>query len=508
MAAGMRDQQLVCITCWKWYTGRTVCPSCKSALVDPETGQPASSGPATAAHPPAPTVRPLPGVPTLGSPGELPPVLGYPGGAAASHLTVSDYLARGAAPAAAAPSFAGSAIADAPPAAAPAWPAAPPAPPSQPAAAQPPVSSAPAGSPPTPAWPAPPPPPPPAPLPPTWPHSDERAAPPPPPQAARYAPPPSAPATFTTPTRPPMRRFDPDFSDGEALDWPAPGDEPDPGSLAAPLSLAAFSTKSPTAETAAPSQAPPAPPPAATGTGPAELGLLSGRAGLAAGPVPAPVSPPKVASSPAPEPTTAPESPTAAGSPAAGVEESSALSGGPGWSVRGTRSADGTLPSLASATAAAEPAPAAAKPDEAAARSQSSSRLVVGTAAALLAGIVIAALWVAAVVATNLQLPYLAVVVGAACGLAARRWSRPGGIAALATALVAVISIGLGMICVALALYAHDLGSTFISSLGQLGSSFISHLESETGELGAALGVAGVLLAVLVAGIPSRARRS
>ena len=31
--------QLVCTSCWKWYDGRTVCPTCKVPLVSPDTGQ-------------------------------------------------------------------------------------------------------------------------------------------------------------------------------------------------------------------------------------------------------------------------------------------------------------------------------------------------------------------------------------------------------------------------------------------------------------------------------------
>ncbi len=48
---GMRDQ-LVCLGCWKWYSGRTDCPTCKTPLVDPETGQPAVSTAAVAPQPP------------------------------------------------------------------------------------------------------------------------------------------------------------------------------------------------------------------------------------------------------------------------------------------------------------------------------------------------------------------------------------------------------------------------------------------------------------------------
>lgn len=74
--AGEMPDQLVCIKCWKWWDGRTICPNCKVPLVDPESGLPvaAPGAPAGAAPPGAPTpgtphaVAPSPGAPVPGPP--------------------------------------------------------------------------------------------------------------------------------------------------------------------------------------------------------------------------------------------------------------------------------------------------------------------------------------------------------------------------------------------------------------------------------------------------------
>ena len=37
---GVISDQLVCTKCWKWYDGRTLCPTCRVPLVSPDTGKP------------------------------------------------------------------------------------------------------------------------------------------------------------------------------------------------------------------------------------------------------------------------------------------------------------------------------------------------------------------------------------------------------------------------------------------------------------------------------------
>ena len=163
------------------------------------------------------------------------------------------------------------------------------------------------------------------------------------------------------------------------------------------------------------------------------------------------------------------------------------------------------------ATSAAHP-PAAAPPASSAAsdvRPGSGRRILVGAAAALASGVVVAALWVAVSVATGLELAPLAVVVGAACGLAMRRWGRVAEPrAALSALLVAVVAIGLGLVFSALAAYSDGQHASFVDALGLLDSSFIPHLSAETGTLGAALGVAGALVAGLAVVIRAAERKA
>ena len=37
---GVMPDQLVCTKCWKWYDGRTLCPTCREPLVSPDPGKP------------------------------------------------------------------------------------------------------------------------------------------------------------------------------------------------------------------------------------------------------------------------------------------------------------------------------------------------------------------------------------------------------------------------------------------------------------------------------------
>ena len=126
-------------------------------------------------------------------------------------------------------------------------------------------------------------------------------------------------------------------------------------------------------------------------------------------------------------------------------------------------------------------------------------------AIALLAGLVIAALWVVASVATGLVLPELAVLIGAAAGLVVRRSPRAGGAgAAVAAGLVALVAIALGLLFATLAVYSSARGlQAFFTAVGGLGTGFLPHLESEAGVLGAALGAGGVIVAVMVT-LPER----
>src|SRR5487761_1192698 len=99
--ASQMDEQLVCINCWKWYDGRTVCPTCKTPLVHPGTGQaPADSvPPAASAQPaagPAWPVAPAPLPAESGYGGPPLPVSGYPTGTPLTpptRLETRDYLA-------------------------------------------------------------------------------------------------------------------------------------------------------------------------------------------------------------------------------------------------------------------------------------------------------------------------------------------------------------------------------------------------------------------------------
>ena len=78
---------------------------------------------------------------------------------------------------------------------------------------------------------------------------------------------------------------------------------------------------------------------------------------------------------------------------------------------------------------------------------------------------------------------------------------RAGGAgAAVAAGLVALVAIAAGLLFASLAIYrsAHGL-QAFLNAVGGLDTSFSTHLEHEVGVLGAALGVAGVVIAVLVA---------
>ncbi|HYA00952.1 MAG TPA: hypothetical protein VEK76_11455 [Candidatus Binatia bacterium] len=129
-------------------------------------------------------------------------------------------------------------------------------------------------------------------------------------------------------------------------------------------------------------------------------------------------------------------------------------------------------------------------------------RALLGAAAGLLAGLVVAALWVVAAVVTGLELAPLALVVGIAAGLVMRRLGERRRLsAALAGALVGLLAIALGLVMAAVAAYSHTEGAaaftSFINAVALLDRSFLPHLWAETGVAGAAAAVAGVILAGL-----------
>jgi len=140
--------QLVCTKCWKWYDGRTLCPTCKVPLVSPDTGKPlpeleASPAPAPAEAPPAWPAggeAPAPAAETFVET-PLPRMSGYPTGTPLTpptRLEIQHYLADN--PGATAPRPLAARLA---PSAAAAVPAAAPAPSRQPGSAVPPPPAGP-----------------------------------------------------------------------------------------------------------------------------------------------------------------------------------------------------------------------------------------------------------------------------------------------------------------------------------------------------------------------------
>jgi len=135
----------------------------------------------------------------------------------------------------------------------------------------------------------------------------------------------------------------------------------------------------------------------------------------------------------------------------------------------------------------------------AALRGRSGPGLGLVAPAALVVALIVAALWVAIALQTGLVLPELAVVVGIAAGLMVRRTPRVGGVvAALVAGAVALVAIAAGLLLASLAVYSSGHGVQFLTAVGQLSTSFLPHLENEAGVLGAALAVAGVVVAALV----------
>jgi hypothetical protein len=111
----------------------------------------------------------------------------------------------------------------------------------------------------------------------------------------------------------------------------------------------------------------------------------------------------------------------------------------------------------------------------------------------------VAALWVAAAVQTDALLPELAIVVGLAAGLVIRRSSRRGGVgAAISAIVVALVAIAVGLALAALAVHSADRGVTLQTGIQTFTSSLLPQLRDEVGAAGAALGVAGVLVAGLL----------
>jgi len=148
------------------------------------------------------------------------------------------------------------------------------------------------------------------------------------------------------------------------------------------------------------------------------------------------------------------------------------------------------------------PAPPPTRPAPApsgTAASTHETRLLPAVLVALVVSLAVAALWVAAAVQTDQVLPELAIVVGVASGLVIRRSARRGGFAAAISAVViALVAIAVGLSLAALAVYSAGQGVTLETGLQTFTSSLLPQLRAEVGVTGAALGVAGVLVAGLL----------
>ena len=120
----------------------------------------------------------------------------------------------------------------------------------------------------------------------------------------------------------------------------------------------------------------------------------------------------------------------------------------------------------------------------------------------------VAALWVAAAVQTDLLLAELAVVVGLVSGLILRRAARRGGVGpAISAFVIALVAIAFGLFLAALAVSIGK-GSSLQSALEHLDSARLSDMWKDSGETGALLGGAGVIVAALVALVQRPASRS
>ena len=146
------------------------------------------------------------------------------------------------------------------------------------------------------------------------------------------------------------------------------------------------------------------------------------------------------------------------------------------------------------------PPPAAPAPaPSGTAASTHETRLLPAVLVALVVSLAVAALWVAASVQIGQLLPELAIVVGVASGLVIRRSARRGGVAAAASAIViALVAIAVGLGLAALAVHSAGQGVTLENGLQTFTSSLLPQLRDEIGVAGAALGVAGVLVAGLL----------
>ena len=127
------------------------------------------------------------------------------------------------------------------------------------------------------------------------------------------------------------------------------------------------------------------------------------------------------------------------------------------------------------------------------------TRLLPAVLVALVVSLAVAALWVAAAVQTDQVLPELAIVVGVASGLVIRRSARRGGFgAALSAVVIALVAIAVGLALAALAIHSAGEGITLQTGLQTFTSSLLPQLRDEVGLTGAALGVAGVVVAGLL----------
>ncbi len=559
---GVMPDQLVCTKCWKWYDGRTLCPTCREPLVSPDPGKPL---PELEAPPVATPVDASPAwraggeVPALA--GEafveapLPRMSGYPTGTPVSpptRLQVKHYLVDDpvAGVAALGPLAARIAHTTPAPGGTPALldrlaqpvtppPAGPPpstptpdrrpsvsplGPPFPPPAGTP--SPGPGGAPPAATWAVRPP------GSPAWPPSPVGPGGPPGGRVPLAPGPGPRSLGADAPTAPPGRTealplgWHPGVSLGRPLAAAPPSADPQASGFPLPMSRSlptppppppdapsgSAALRAPDRPPAAPAAPPPAPAapaaapaaPAAAPAGPPPAPpapVWSAVAALDAWPQRGPDAPAALARAPAAA-AVAPVVPPPVGMPPASPPVAAS------WAPRAVSGPAPGAPEAVHPAASPEraeplppppPPPAAAAPSPSgAAASTHETRLLPAVLVALVVSLAVAALWAAAAVQTDQVLPELAIVVGVASGLVIRRSARRGGFAAAVSAIV----IALVAIAVGLALAAlavHSAGQGVTLETG-LQTYTSSLLPQLRDEVGAA-GVALGVAGVLVAGL-------
>ena len=136
--------------------------------------------------------------------------------------------------------------------------------------------------------------------------------------------------------------------------------------------------------------------------------------------------------------------------------------------------------------------------------------LLIGAAAAFVVALVVSALWIYCAVKTGTELPAFAMLVGCAAGLTLRRLGGAGALrAAVASGVVAVLAVAVGLVLAAVAVISYSGGDSFLTAVTTLDRSYVPHIWAQIGAVGVALGAAGVILAgLLVVVTPGRRSRS